>query len=319
MIELNFDEFKSNLWLKNPHLQTIIPNLFRKVSTVNYTRQRLELADGDFVDLDWAKSNRKKLCVLLHGLESSSSRSYIYGAIHALSSTHDCVVLNNRGCSGENNRLFKAYHSGKTEDLHELLTYLVAEHNYENISIVAYSLGGNIALKYAGEQAGDLFSKVDKVVGISVPCDLASSSKKLEHKSNFIYHDRFLKSLKNKLKSKKQQFSELIDLEFLEEIKTIKTFDEYYTAPVNGFSSADDYYEKASSKPFLKYIKIPALIITALDDPFLTEECMPFKEAEENPNISFLSPKKGGHVGFCQSVNQKEYWHETQIKKFLNV
>lgn len=310
-------DFKPHPFLSNAHLQTIVPHQFRNAESINYIRQRFELADGDFVDLDWSKNGKEKLCLLLHGLESSSDRGYIYGAIGAVKASYDCVVLNYRGCSGEANRLLKAYHSGKTDDLKEVLSYLSGLEQYKEIVLLGYSLGGNIALKYTGEFSQDLPSKLKKVIGISVPCDLASSSIKLDHWSNKIYHDRFLKSLKEKVVAKKLKFLEEIDLDKLESLKTIKAFDEYYTAPVNGFSSADEYYRLASSKPFLSKIKLSTLIITAKDDPFFTPDCMPTKEANENPNIIFLNPEKGGHVGFCRKIKEKIYWHEEKILAFL--
>jgi uncharacterized protein len=312
------DDFKANILLANPHLQTIIPHLFRKISPISYQRERLELLDGDFIDLDWKKNHNRRICILLHGLESSSDRDYIYGMVNTLlNANYDCVVMNMRGCSGEQNRKLKAYHSGKTEDLDETISYITSNFNYHKINLIGFSLGGNVVLKYAGEKSETIHQKINKIVAISAPIDLASSSKKLEDWTNKIYHNRFLNSLKNKVILKKDSFKNQIVVEKINSLKTIKEFDDYYTAPVNKFQSADEYYRKASSKPFLNAIKTPTLIINSEDDPFLTKECMPLDIADNHDYLHCIQTKKGGHVGFCQSIKQASYWHEAKTLEFL--
>ncbi len=311
-------EFYPNFLFSNPHLQTIIPHQFRKVPKIDYNRERVELLDGDFIDLDWSINQNTKLCILLHGLESNSNRTYIYGMVHALKTqNYDVVVMNLRGCSGESNRLFSAYHSGKTDDLNEIMNHINNVSKYQEVNLIGFSLGANIVLKYLGEYKNKFPIPLHKAVAISCPCDLSSSSRRLEHWSNKIYHDRFLHSLKNKLLLKKAFYPDLIHETKIRELETLREFDEYYTAPVHGFESAKNYYEKASSKQYISEIEIPTLLITAQDDPFLSFECMPYKEVKNNKQIFFLNPRKGGHVGFLQNIQQQIYWHEQKTIDFI--
>lgn len=311
-------DFKPNWLLSNPHLQTITPHLFRGTKPVIYKRERFTLSDGDFVDLDWSTSENDKLCLILHGLESNSNRGYIYGMVNTLKDHgFDAVVLNNRGCSGETNKLFKSYNSGFTNDTLEVLEYLSNKKSYAEINLIGFSLGGNVALKLAGEHSEHLNRNIHKIATVSVPCDLSATAKKLQEKKNRIYHDRFLKSLKEKLLQKLPLFPNELSQEKINAVKTLTEFDDYYTARAFGFKDAEDYYNKCSSKPFLKFIKNKALIITALDDPFLTNDCMPLKEVENNENITFINPRQGGHVGFMQNIRKKCYWHENVILRFL--
>jgi uncharacterized protein len=315
--KLDFEVFIPKWWNKNPHLQTILPHLFRKLKPINYKRKRLELQDGDFVDLDFSQVGAKKLCLVLHGLESSSKRGYIYGIVNALNEQNfDVCVMNFRACSGETNRMLKAYHSGKTEDLKEVFNYLQSI-DYQLCNIVGVSLGGNVLLKFLGEITDDFSRKINKAIAISVPLDLKSTSDKLAQKSNKIYHDRFLKSLKEKVQQKEQKFKDQYDFSSVYQSKTIKEFDENFTAPVNGFASADAYYAQNSSLPFLSKIRNKTLIISSLDDPFLAQKCFPNEKEIGNTNIQTIYTKAGGHVGFLSNLRDKNYWHEAQMIRFF--
>jgi predicted alpha/beta-fold hydrolase len=186
--------------------------------------------------------------------------------------------------------------------------------------VVGYSLGGNITLKYFGEFALSIHNKVACAVAVSVPIDLASSSKVMGGFKNKLYMEKFLKSLRLKVYEKSQKFPEYkLDISQLMKAKTFKDFDGLYTAPVSGFSSPEDYWEKASSKPYLPSIKKPVLLISSIDDPFLSEECYPFKEARESNNFYLEVTKYGGHVGFMSEFSQnKNSWLEKRIIKFLS-
>lgn len=231
----------------------------------------------------------------------------------------DVIVLNLRGCSGELNRLFKAYHSGETGDLHYVIQYLRNRFSYRSISLVGFSLGGNAVLKYAGEQSENLFGKIKSVVAICPPCDLKGSSEELAKKSNSIYMKRFLKTLVSKALVKSSMFPDkAIHTAQLKKSKNFKDFDSLYTAPSFGFKDAEDYWKKASSKPFLKEIRVPTYILTAENDPFLSKGCYPSAIAKNHDFLFLEIPKHGGHIGFINSwIPNKNSWCEDKITKFI--
>lgn len=313
--------FKPSSFLENPHVQTILPAFIRKGIDVKYQRERITLNDGDFLDVDLvkAKSKSKKLVILLHGLESNSSANYITRMAYLLQRFgYDAAAVNFRGCSGEINLLFKAYHSGKTDDLAEVIYYFNKQNYYESIFLVGFSLGGNVLLKYMGESGNNLPTSVKAGVAISVPCDLASCSEKLQQGSNLVYARRFLKSLKKKVSLKSYQYPAWFDGDVTKSIKTLEEFDDWYTAPVFGYQNAQEYYAKNSSKKFLSGIQRPTLLINALDDPFLTSQSMPFEEAMSNQMFHFHYTRLGGHVGFhSKKLLGVVCWHEKKVISFL--
>jgi predicted alpha/beta-fold hydrolase len=303
----------------NPHVQTIVPSLFRKVNDVHYKRERIDTVDGDFLDLDFSRVGSDGVVIVLHGLEGDTSRAYVLGMVKAFNkSGWDVVALNFRGCSGECNRKLRFYHSGDTMDLHAVVTYVSDRYRYSRIALIGFSLGGNVVLKYLGEQGGSHESPVEKAVAISVPCDLAASSNTIGSRSNWIYMKRFLRMLRKKIRMKMLFMPELIDDHGYEAIKNFKDFDDRYTAPLNGFRNAEDYWEKSSCKPFLSGISVPTLLINAADDPFLPDLCYPREEAHANPFLFLDIPKHGGHVGFVTFKQQGEYWSETRAVSFVN-
>ncbi|MCF6240342.1 MAG: alpha/beta fold hydrolase [Bacteroidales bacterium] len=305
---------------KNKHFSTIVPALFRKVKSVDYQRERINTPDSDFLDLDFSKTGSKEIIIILHGLEGNSKKAYVKGLVRIMNrSGIDSLSLNLRGCSEEDNNNFYSYHSGKTEDLDLVINYLSDNYNYEKIYLAGFSLGGNIVLKYAGEQAENMNPKIKAIIAISVPCDLRATSYNFLKKSNFLYQYRFIRSLRKKALNKIKRFPEYQHLE--KEIKACRTFfdfDNLITAPYNGFRDAEDYWKKCSSKQFISSIKIPTLLINALDDPFLTQESYPYKEVKKNPFFILETPKYGGHVGFINRwLLNKVLWHEEQALKFI--
>jgi len=302
--------------LRNGHLNTILPFLFRKNISLSFNREILSTPDSDFLDLDRVQLGNKKCALLVHGLEGSSQSTYILTLSKVLSEIGwDISALNLRGCSGLPNKLYRAYHSGATDDLGLVINKLKSE--YQEIIIIGFSLGGNIVLKYAGEMGSNISSEIKAVIGVSVPCHLSSSSDRLEQIENRLYSRRFLSSLKAKLRFKMQLFPTRLEANVFAKIKTIREFDEAYTAPSNAFASAEDYYEKCSSFFVLDKIKVPALLINAQDDPFLSDKCFPFEQAKSNPNLSLYAPKYGGHVGFWPEAKGKSPKHEEWILQFL--
>lgn len=294
--------------------------LFRK-GYIPFKRTRITTDDGDFIDLDWNTTENNKLIVIGHGLEGSSNSSYVTGLTkNAIPEGFDVVAINWRGCSGEPNLKFESYHTGKSDDLRIVINHILKESSYPNIFYVGFSMGGNIGLKYAGEIGRLIDSRIKKIVAISTPVDLESSSHKLAISQNKLYMFRFLRTLKAKYLEKVALFPEKeLESNKILNAKTFLEFDEHFTAPANGFSNAVDYWTKSSSKPYLQFISVPSLIINAANDPFLAAECYPFKEVNSNPFLKMLVPNYGGHVGFIQAPNQLEKtWAEKEILKFIS-
>jgi uncharacterized protein len=306
-------------FLRSGHLQTVYPNLVRRVDGVAYRRQRLETPDGDFLDLDRSSVGASRVAVLAHGLEGNSTRPYILGMVRTLNRHGwDAVAWNFRGCSGEPNRRLRFYHSGDTPDLHTVLTHVLQNGGYEQLALIGFSLGGNVILKYLGEQGRDASSKITAAVTFSVPCDLAGSAHRMARLDNTVYLKRFMKLLHAKIRAKMEAFPGAINDHGYERMRTFEEFDDRYTASLHGFRSAHDYWTRASSKQFLAHIAVPTLLVNALDDPFLSPSCYPHEEAENNPSLFLETPATGGHVGFAALNRDGEYWSETRALGFLS-
>jgi uncharacterized protein len=305
---------------RSGHLQSILPTLFRKVQGLAYIRARIATPDDDFLDVDWSMSKSKhvKGCAILsHGLEGNTNRFYIRGMAKSFNLNQwDVLAWNYRGCSGTINKTLRAYHSGATEDLQTVIEYVRAENKYEKIVLVGFSLGGNLTLKYLGE-APEYPRELYKAVTFSVPCDLAASSNYLARFGGRLYTNRFLKSLRKKIEQKMNAFPGRISDTAFKRIKTLKDFDDYYTAPLHGFQNAADYYAKCSAKPFLPQVEIPTLIVSAKNDPFLPKECYPIEEAKSNPNLFLEIPEHGGHIGFMTDHPSGLYWSEMRALGFI--
>lgn len=305
------------LLLANKHLETIYPALFRPDAQIEAKTERIELPDGDFLDLDWYRQGSDKLFVLSHGLEGSSQSNYIrWMAKRLCAEGWDVLAWNFRGCSDTPNRLLRFYHSGESNDLRMLLNLTVYPTSYQQFFLIGFSMGGNITLKFLGEQGNDLDPRLKCAVAFSVPTDLASGADHLAKWQSTVYMQRFMKSLKRKVREKATRYPQLSTKE-LKDIHTFKTFDELYTAPLHGFDSASEYWRLNSSRFFIPNIKLPTLLVTAANDPFLTPLCYPWKEAQELPNFFLEVPKHGGHCGFSQFNNTGFYWSEERCIEFV--
>ena len=300
------------------HLQTIIPAVLRKVPRVTTRPERIELTDGDFLDLEWAEEGRSRLAILSHGLEADAGASYIQGMAEALvRHGWDVLAWNYRGCSGEMNRLPRFYHSGATEDLAAVIDHALVVHSAKEIDLIGFSLGGNLTLKYLGERDGRISPRLHRAVVFSVPCDLSCSSRALESRVNrFFYMKRFIDSLSRKFRAKDLLFPHRFELAGIECLKTFREFDDRYTAPLHGFRDAEDYWARSSSRQFLGGITIPCLLVNAANDPFLGPDCYPVTEAATNVCCHLEIPDSGGHVGFSSGF-EKETWAERRAVKFL--
>ena len=303
---------------KNRHLQTIYPALFRKVTGVTYARERIDTPDGDFLDLDWSRVGSDKLVLAIHGLEGSSRSSYMPGILKAFNRRGwDGVAVNLRSCSGEINRRPRFYHAGATEDVQTVVSSLLQQRQYAELALVGFSIGGNLTLKYLGERGVTLPSVIKSAAAISTPCDLTSCAWKLAERSNAFYMQRFLLSFRRKIKAKRQLLpAKMTDANF-RRIRTFKAYDDRYTAPLHGFANAEEYWAQASSKPYLPQIRIPTLLVNALDDPFLAQASYPIAEAQQNPYLFLEMPASGGHLGFVTFDRNGEYWHETRVAAFI--
>jgi uncharacterized protein len=313
-------EYRPSFLFRHQHFSTIFPTVTRLVKGVSYQRERIETPDDDFIDLDWSTLGNQRLVVVCHGLEGSSDSAYMKGMVRHFNRNHwDAVAYNYRACSGEMNRHLRAYHAGATYDLQTVLEHILRSRNYTEIALVGFSLGGNLVLKYLGEAPDKVAKLVTKGVAISAPVHLESCANKIAEPSNFIYNDRFIRKLRKKTIAKKDQIiAGGLDYNALVTTKSLKRFDDLFTAPANGFADAVDYWTKNSAKQFLKNIKIPALLVNAENDPFLAPPCFPYDEAKDNPNFKLMVPKYGGHVGFAQFNKQGSYWSEEVAVQFCN-
>ncbi len=302
---------------RNPHLNTVYPALLRQVPEVQYERERLDTPDGDFLDIDWSRvAGGNRLLLVLHGLESSSQRHYVKGLIRLFNRRGwDGLALNFRGCSGEPNRCLRTYHMGETSDLDWLIGQLRERDLYRELVIAGFSLGGNVALKYAGEMGDRLPEAISCVIAFSVPCHIASANREIDHWRNRIYRDRFLRSLNAKMEEKARRFPDRVKLD-RPLPKDFRGFDDRFTGPLHGFRDAADYWEQCSSLQFLEGISRPTLLINARDDTFLSAECYPETVAEHHPHFYFEAPRYGGHVGFMSPDKTGALWSERRALAF---
>ncbi|NJB68912.1 hypothetical protein GGQ74_002606 [Desulfobaculum xiamenense] len=321
---LPIPDYSPPAMLANGHVQSIAPSLIRPVPHVDYVRERMDTKDGDFILLDWSFASgpggSERLVIVTHGLEGHSRRKYVCGMARALNRAGwDVLARNCRGCGGEMNRLPRFYHSGEIEDLHATVHHALAVGRYRQIALVGFSMGGNQTLRYLGLDPDRVPREICAAVAVSAPCDLADSVRKLESlPAGRIYVEYLLHSLRAKVRAKHAMFPDIFDITGLDAISTFREFDERYTAPLFGFENAEDYWRKASSRPVLRDIRVPTLILNAKDDPFLGPRCYPEDEARENPNLYLETPESGGHVGFILLDPAGEFWSEKRSAAFLN-
>ncbi|SDB42706.1 hypothetical protein SAMN03097699_1266 [Flavobacteriaceae bacterium MAR_2010_188] len=311
--------YRPSTLFRNGFYSTVYSGIIRKVdfSKIDSKRERLTLSDGDFIDLDWDFSNKKsdKLLLMLHGLEGDSKRAYMLGSSKLFNSKNFTIGrMNFRGCSGEENALFRSYHSGATSDLAEVIQHILAQKQFKEIYLLGFSLGANVILKYLGE-SDVLPVEIKAAVAVSVPCYLEGSANSLVSLKNLPYAIRFKRNLIKTLRAKQKKFPEQITKSDIKKIKTLIDFDDVYTSKAHGFENARDYYSRSSSLQFLPSINIPTLILNAKNDSFLSEECYPIKEAKENPNLFLEIPEYGGHVGF--HLNGEYYYNEIRALEFI--
>jgi predicted alpha/beta-fold hydrolase len=310
--------YKAPWWLKNRHLQTMYPSLFREVTGVTYTRQRIDTPDDDFIDLDQSLVGGKNAVIVAHGLGGHSYRAYMKGMIKAFNKAGwDGFAFNFRSCSGEINRQLRFYHSGDTADFHTAVSHILQTYSYQSIALVGFSMGGNVTVKYLGEQGKHLLSPIRAAAVFSVPCHLDSSCARLDSPSNYIYMKRFLRMLHRTIKAKMEIMPERLNDDAFRYIRTLREYDNHYTAPIHGFENAEDYYNKSSCLPYIAAVTIPTLMVNAQNDPFLAPQCFPVEEARDHPQFFLEMPKTGGHTGFIRFNEDNEYWSESRAISFI--
>ena len=313
---INENYKQSPFWLCNGQLQTLIPGIFLNISGVNYTRERLELDDGDFVDLDWQKQGSKKLVILLHGLEGDSSRQYILSAAkHFSANGWDVLAFNCRSCSEEINRNFKLYYHGETEDLKSVVGHVLETNKYDEIVLSGYSMGGAMLSKYLSVNAGNIPAEIKCGISFSAPYDLEESIKWVEMSGNWIYNRMFRTRLKKKIIKKDKQFPGRLDISKIDSFKCWRDFDAAYSAQLNGFEHVDDFYYSASCKNFLHDLDTPLLIVLAKNDPIISTTCLPMELCKRHPKIKLELTFKGGHVGFSMK-GVEHNWMDFRALKF---
>jgi len=305
-------------WLPHPDLMTVFGPLFRPVPRVPVKRERWELSDGDFVDVDRLAGPREApLLLVLHGLEGSSSAHYVRGLLaQARARGWRAWALNFRGCSGDINRLVRSYHSGETGDLDELVRRARGE--ADRIAIAGFSLGGNVLVKWLGEQGSSVLREIKAAAALSVPFDLKLCAETLDGPGfwRWVYRTRFLRSLKRKSLEKLRRFPGAADESRVRNSRTLVQFDDALTARIHGFSGATDYYTQSSSGPFVEGVRIPLLLLSAADDPFIPSHCIP---RPRNPLVSVELSPKGGHLGFVEGPPWKpRFYAESRTMEFLS-
>lgn len=315
---IKHSDFKTPWWLANPHLQTIWPTLFWRQPLIDTVRERFELPDGDFVDLDWAGNTTGPLVLILHGLGGSIKSPYARGLLHAFAEEGWCAVfMHFRGCSGEPNRLARYYHCGDTNDVNTLVAALRKRYPRKPMAAVGISLGGNVLLKWLGETGSH--NPLLGAVAVSVPFELEKAANRVNIGFSRLYQWWILRSLislvQNKFKTSPAMVP--IDMKEVNSVRNFLEFDDRVTAPLHGFTDAKDYYTKSSSRPFLKHIKVPTLVLHSIDDPFMTADVIA-EDHELSPHLTLEISQGGGHVGFVTGTPwQPKYWLEERILLFL--
>src|SRR3990167_2282858 len=304
------NQFKPAWWLPNSHLQTLWPPIFRRnIKDLQLERERLELPDGDFIDLDWVSRQKQgPLVLILHGLEGSIESHYAKGMLQTVTQYGwRGVFMHFRGCSGEPNRLARSYHSGETGDIDYVISLLRDREPNLILAAVGFSLGGNVLLKWLGEKKDT--NSLQAAIAISVPFELHKAAVRIQQGFSKFYQWYFIRCLRDRLALKFQSSPSSIDPSLIYKVSTMYDFDDKITAPLHGFTGVEEYYSTASSRQYLNSIKVPTLILHAKDDPFMSEDVIP-KLHELSPHVKLEVTETGGHVGFVSGKYpwRPEYW-----------
>ena len=315
LIEEKF--LKPPRYLDNAHVQTVFGSLVRRVKGVTCRRERIETPDEDFIDLDWSDPGNRRLVILTHGLEGSSQKPYMLGMMKALNEAGwDALSWNFRSCSGVMNRKKIFYHAGVTWDLETVISHAEKQNRYREIALVGFSLGASLTLRYLGEQGSAAKGRISKAAAISVPVDLVASSRQINEGPGWMYGKAFLIEFKRKLRAKAKLMPGEFDLSGVDEIETMREFDNRFTAPIHGYKGWEDFYIHTGCKAHLPEIKLPTLVLNSADDPIIADTYFPTREALESGYLHLEITDKGGHVGFFGM--DSNYGEEKVVRFFKN-
>lgn len=323
------EPFHPHPLMRNPHTQTITGARARSTGGITFRRQRVELPDGDFIDVDFADvddvpwsvlGEHKPIIMLIHGLEGNARSGPACGIYRYLSHRGvRCLGMNLRSCSGELNRTGRLYHAGETEDLAFIHTWLQQQFPNTPLGLVGISLGANILLKYLGENGDALRERVAAAVAISPPFDLLKGAAVMKKGTGLLYTQHMLRPLKAKVRGLEPLIADKVDMSLLNGTNDFEAFDDAFTAPLHGFRGATEYYTTTSSKNFLEGIRVPTLLLRSVDDPFFDPTDIPYQQVEQHPHLYSGFTRYGGHVGFVEGLVPGRYtfWAERQAARFL--
>ncbi len=356
--KIDLSDCPSPFWLPGGHLQTIYGAYLAHHQRIHFVRQRIETPDGDFLDLDWTgpglfadrltdgstapkdshlsktaarrwaqpqdwnhlpQHAHTQALVIFHGLEGSSNSHYAQSIAQYFRARGWVVVVAHfRGCSGFPNRMARSYYSGDSDEIKFILDTIKSQLSYASWHAVGVSLGGNALLKYLGEQGSNCF--LEAAAAVSAPSDLVSCGNHLSESfaGRRIYCSHFLKSMRHKIFEKSKRFPGMIDIVRLAQVRTLRDFDDVYTAPMHGYQHALDYWTQASSKPLLAQISTPTLVLNAKNDPFIPRDSLP-QPQDCGPNVFLHQPENGGHVGFISGAFPGHiHWLPLRLARFFD-
>ena len=307
--------YRPPLPFRQTDINTVYAGTLRKTPRVAWERERLELEDGDFVDLDWLHlPQSNKLAVLTHGLEGHARRPYMAGMARAYCSAgYQVCAMNFRGCSGEPNRHLRSYHIGETGDLQQTIAHAIAKTGATEVMLTGYSLGGNVILKYLCDEHTTPPAEILGAAVFSVPLFVGDCNAVINEARNWAYRWAFIASLNRKAEEKSRLH---LEAGAFRKAKRFEQFDEWYTAPWHGFESAEDYWTRNSAGPILDQLKRPALVVNALDDSFLAPSCYPREVAAAHPHFYLEVPDYGGHCGWVERNANGDYYADRRAVEF---
>ncbi len=320
---LHGDDFEPHPLLRNGHLMTIAAAFWRRTFTLPSAEERLFRVDADSQILGhchWQEGVRRDAPVIaiVHGLEGSSDSNYMLGvAEQAWAAGFHVVRLNQRNCGGTEKLTPTLYNSGMSGDYRVVLEELANGDGFERIFFAGYSMGGNLVTKMAGEFSDSAPRQLRGVCAVCPAIDLAACADELERWDNYFYEERFVRGLLKRYAYKAALFPERYSVNGFGPIRTVREFDDAITAPHFGFRDAQEYYESAGARKVIAQIRLPYLLITAQDDPFVPFQAIRASGVESNPSVRFVAPKHGGHCGFVsKNAGRARFWAEEQIVAF---
>lgn len=316
---MKIDRYSPSFIFRNGHTSTIYAALVRKINGIgSFTRFKINTPDDDFFEIDYFNRGNHTIAVLVHGLEGNSQRPYMRGMAKILiSSGFDVILMNHRGCSGEENKTYKTYHSGYTDDLAYLVDWINQYCKPQHIVLIGFSLGGSIVLHYLSGLCPDL-NNVCTGIAVSTPLDLGTTVSKLDSGINRIYVQNFLHTLVPKARKLCARFPDVLSFDALSKINSLQAYDRYVTARIFNFYDETEYYNLCSPFQVINTIQVPFFILAAKDDPFLN-----FSVTSDillscpNPYLKWEHTRYGGHVGWPRLMSFDNYWHEVRIMNYL--